>query len=242
MNNNLNLNLQISLEGLDNLVKTATQMEESAKKQEEFTGEVGFNQLDKFKKIVKGVAKKYSSKWVDQDDLEQELWIKVLSLLEDVDGDETKLDESLVAKVCFRRAVDYYRYCRRRYEANIELVTDEDRTSLEGDMDYDPTKLLKTHGLIDQGTYTLVKEVLDLFEEGTKEHKYIVAKLYSHGLLDEEVFGKSFELPEAPKAPKNVDDEIDYCAMLGYNNKKISGSWINKKRQMREVIGKYLGR
>lgn len=236
------VNVKITLEGLENLLETATAMETAAKNQEVFEGEVGLSKVDKFRKIVEGVAKKYQSKWVSREDLEQELWIKVLTMIEDCGGDESNLDENLVAKACFRKAIDYYRYCRRRYEANVALFTEDDKTELEGDLEYDPSKLLKTHGIIDQGTYTMVNEVLGLFEEGTKEYRYIVAKLYSHGLLDEEVYGRSFELPEKPKAPRNVDDEIDYCAMLGYNSKKISGSWINKKRQMRVVIEEYLGR
>lgn len=200
------------------------------------------SKIEKYKKIVAGVARKYESKWVSREDLEQELWIKVLEMLEAVDGDENKLDCNLVAKACFRKAVDYYRYCRRRYEANVKLECDDaDRTELQGDLEYDPSKLLATRGLIDQNMYTMVKEIIDMFEEGSKERQYIEMKLYHFGIIDEENYGE-VTLPGEPKAPKNTDDKIDFVAMLGYNNRKISGSWIRKEREMRRIIGEYLGR
>ena len=66
---------------LDEVLSMARKAAEDLNKTEE-------NRLEKFKAIVKGISKKYASKYVDRDDLEQELWIVVLELVQSVGGEE----------------------------------------------------------------------------------------------------------------------------------------------------------
>ena len=193
--------------------------------------------MEKFGKIVKGVARKYHSKWVNGEDLEQELWIKVLEMIGDSDGED--LDANLVAKACFRRAVDYYRYCRRRYEANCSYDAWTDAgDELGQEVDY--SKLLKTHNLVKDTELVTVREVLELFPEDSKERLYIEMKLFYYGDLDPEYWDRTVILPEEGTAKDGSYKEVDFLKLLGYKGQKIPGSWIVKKNSMRQVIDNYL--
>ena len=229
MNNNINLsNIDELINKVDDQIKQVESPESNSE-----------SRMDAFTRIVKGVAKKYASQWIDQDDLEQELWVKTLELIADAGGEE-HLDPNLVAKACYRVAVDYYRYCRRRYDANVEYIAETGDDDASSTVDY--AKLYKTHGIVKDTDYTFFREVIDLFEVGSKERKYAIMKLYDYGELDPEVFDEEVELPTVGTAKNGDFKEVDYLALLGYNPRRIAGSWIGKKNCMRAVIDRYLGK
>lgn len=236
--------MELNLRGLESLVESTNKALEMAQNNEEVTLGIDNSEndeklLEKYSRIVKGVAKKYASKWVSREDLEQVLWIKVLEVVKDCGGLENT-NQSLISRCCFNKAVDFYRKSRKDYETNGSLEVELERP--EGQLEYDEGKLLANSRFTNesQQVYMLVKEVVNLFPEGSKERKYVEMRLYNAGLLDSELFGE-VEIPGTPKSHKNVDDKIDFMPLIGYNGKKISGGWINRENSMKEIIHNYLG-
>ena len=198
---------------------------ESIEVQETTTSEtIKSAKMDAFSRIIKGVARKYKSKWVDQEDLEQELWILVMGLVDSHSLD--KLEPAYVAKCCYRKAVDVYRYSRRRYEANIKL-TDEEKSEL---CDLHPHQ----EGFMDKIIY---EEYMNMFEKDSKEYKYIAIKLYQNGMMNESVI---IELGLSPDEVCEMELNSDIMIALGYNSPH-PGSWTSKKRAMRDQARVYLG-
>lgn len=227
------MNNSINLKSLEQLVSEAESRVSRASEEP-----VKENKMDTFRRIVEGIARKYASKWVDREDLEQELWIKVLEMVAACGGDENQLDDDLVAKACYREAVDYYRYCRRRYESTAAYIPE----AFEGedcDVTEDYTKYYKTHGLVKDTDYAMITEAVNLFAEGSKEREYAIMKLYYYGDLDPEFWGH-VDLPEEGTAKNGDYREVDFLKMLGYKGNKIPGSWIVKRNEMRRIIEEYL--
>lgn len=193
----------------------------------------------KFHKIVSGVARKYASKWVSREDLEQVLWVKVLEVVEGCGG-IANTSGNLIATCCYRAAVDYYRKSRKDYETNTSF--EYEATNNDGTLAYDESKLVSSNKFRNQSQelYVMVQEVLNLFPEGSKERTYIEMRLYNAGLMDPELF-EEVQLPGQPKTHNNVDDKIDFLPLIGYNSKKISGGWINRENKMKQAIHEYLG-
>lgn len=241
--------MKFSLENLDSILEGAGALVTSIEKGEPVEERPSFKYhgsettdetIVKFGRIVSGVAKKYASKWVSGEDLEQILWVKVLEVIEGVGGVENT-SENLISRCCFNAAVDFYRKSRKDYETNASLEIELEKP--EGELEYDEGKLVSCNRFRNesQETYILVKEVLDLFPEDSKERKYVEMRLYNAGLLDQSLF-EEVELPGLPKSHRNVDDKIDFMPHIGYNGKKISGGWINRENAMKKVVHEYLGR
>lgn len=87
--------------------------------------------------------------------------------------------------------------------------------------------------------YTLIHQTIELFEVGSKERIYAIAKLLDEGLLELDDKYAS----EIKDEYMNLSDykEANFCSLLGYNAKKVSGSWLSKKKAMRQTIASSLG-
>jgi len=220
---------KFSLEGLDQLIKNAEQMK---KKSNDL-------KMQNFEEIIQGVARKYASKWCDRDDLEQDLWVKVLEVIRDCGGIEN-VDEKLVARVAYNRAVDLYRYHRRRYEANAEYIegssVEMDDSNGNGDNCEDYFDSLKSDKFIKGIDLILIKEAINLFSVGTRERKYIVLKLVDNGVID---FGLLDPCDRAVYEHVDGDTEADYIKALGYKS-HCPGSWTCKKREIERIVKEYL--
>lgn len=226
--NMMNNGIDFNLNDLEKLIKSAEEMKKEAEVDSEKAAAKA--KMDHFTRIVKGVSRKYASKWVDREDLEQDLWVRVLELVDACGGIEYT-DEKLVASVCYKKAVDVYRYCRRRYESNVRLIDNQD-----GDSD-GPDYFDSLHNSIDNIMDTLLfKEVIEVFDQGSKERKYIVIKLVSSGVIDKRYLNKEdqelFKLPDG-------DTEADILRVLGYKS-HCPGSWTVKKRTMESIIKEFL--
>ena len=227
--NNINGVINFTLEGLNELIQTAEKMKKDA----------NHSKMENFTRIVKGVAKKYgSTNWIDREDLEQDLWVKVLTLIDENGGIEN-VNESMVSRVCWNKAVDAYRYSRRRYESTCEFIEnmDSDDDSDDGVKDNGPDYFdCKNNSIPNIQDIIFFKEALDLFPSGSRERKYVLMKLVSDGALPLSYVDKEdmliLEIP-------NGDTEADYIACLGYKS-HCPGSWTCKKRDMRQVVDKFL--
>lgn len=229
-----NSGLNFSASDLEKLVNDTKRIKEDANEQK----------MLKFTQIVKGVARKYAYgvSWIEQDDLEQDLWVKVLTLIEDCGGIEN-VDEKLVANVCWNKAVDSYRYSRRRWDSKAQYIEGSDNNlemdnwdnMSKGMEDYfdalHSDKFIKAVDLI------LFKEVIDLFEVGSRERKYVVLKLVNGGVLD---ISHLDPWDRALVAIPDEETEAGYIHLLGYKS-HCPGSWTCKKREIERVIKEFLG-
>lgn len=256
----LNNGNQISIEGLVGLAKNIveTNMNQQAESkfesvEEELLEEIetspkkvsryGYVEGDpmyELERIIEGVARKYAVQnyGVDQEDLEQELWIVAVEKFLNKVDDPSEINFRLFARCCWNRAVDIYRYSRRRhdsksaYEEGSKSSDDSDPTKSTDDVDYQqssPRRFSKANDV------AFIKEAIDLFPKGSRERKYVVTKLYMYGEVDETMVDPSeLELPEG-------DTEVDVVHMLGYKSHDPA-SWRKKKNQIRKDIYKFIGR
>lgn len=193
------------------------------------------SEMDRYTKIVKGVARKYAVEnfGVEREDLEQDLWLKVCELTK---GGTEFPDEGLVAKCLWNVAVDRYRYHRRRRDSKAEYLEgtedDSDATSKKAE------EIRLNSGRCFQSPMDaiLIKEVIDLFPKHSKERKYVVTKLYMNGEIDPSTYGDDDEL-ELPES----DSEADIMRLLGFKSGR-PGSWTSRKNEIRRIIYRYLGK
>lgn len=188
-------------------------------------------QMLKIKEIIEGVARKYSaqSNYIEYDDLHQELWIVALKLIRDCGGVQNT-NPKLVARSCFNKAVDYYRFHRRRYDSKAEYL-EESGDSLTEKLS--SPRMVAEKGLNVDGVLT-VSEIIDLFPKDSRERKYVVAKLYNEGLLE------NLDIPDELGLPSG-DTEGDFVRYIGYNSPRPA-SWGKKKYYMKRAIYEYLGK
>ena len=225
---------------LDDLMKVAKNISEQANPelailneiQENASNELNEDKMETFTRIVKGVAKKYSIEnfGVEREDLEQDLWIKVLELINSCGGIENT-DPRLVAKSCWNTAVDKYRYHRRRRDSKAEYL---EGTEDDSDLAITSNNIQnsKCRNCMDE---ILIQEAIDLFPKGSRERKYVVTKLYMYGEIDPSTYigDDELELPED-------DSEAAVLKLLGYKS-KYPASWGAMKHKMRYEIYRYLG-
>lgn len=181
-----------------------------------------------FEKIVKGVSRKYASIYVDREDLEQELWLVVIDRVNDAGGAENA-DPRFIAKCCYNKAVDFYRYSRRRKDSSARLIEEaESGEDSDSELGINYCKFESGYDKV------IIHEVIDLFPIGSRERKYVVTKLYMYGEISEkDGLPDELELPEG-------DTEADVLKLLGYNSRYPS-SWGKLKYQIRDKIYRYLG-
>ena len=180
-----------------------------------------FEEIDR---IVKGVSRKYSStKWMEYEELYQELWIKVSEVLKS--NPEASL--KLIARCCFNSAVDLYRYSRRRYEANSEYVED-------GGFEENPT--LSKVEFKSQNTNLLIREILDMFAPDSIERNFILVRLYISGTIDKHDFDNDSILDKLPEG-KITDREL--ALILGFKSSRPP-KWVSTKRNVKSIILDFL--
>ena len=228
--------MKFSVEGMDELIgaiKEAVEKKTQAQSKEE--------KMKQFEDIINGVARKYFSygkqgaKYLSQEDAVQELWVRILELIRDCGGVENT-DANLVARIAYNKAVDLFRFHQRRYDSKAEFFEGNEYEWDHSDRVPDYFEALYSDKFIKGYDLVLYKEVIDLFEIGSKERKYIVLKLVNSGLL------KKSDLDPWDRAEVAIperEDEESYIHELGYKS-HAPGSWIVKKRNMYTMIVEFL--
>lgn len=214
---------------LDDVLEMARKVVEDAQRSNEA-------RMDQFRGIVEGVARKYASKYCDREDLEQELWVVVLELIQ-AHGGEQNVDPRLVAKSCYNKAVDFYRYHRRRKDSTVRMI--EESESDDADMSWHGEQAESSNGfMIGKGRTgqeeVVIKEVIDLFPPESRERKYVVTKLYMYGEID-----KGTGLADVLELPED-DTEEAIIKLCGFKS-RYPASWGKMKYGIREKIYRYLG-
>lgn len=200
--------------------------------------------VERFSGIVNGISRKYSSQWVDAEDLAQEIWLKTLE--ESKRCGET-LDARQVARMGFNKAVDVYRYERRRYDSKAEFLDEIDEGGSSG-----ATESKLSHSTFTTGQSTAeVKEIINLFEKGTNERKYVLVKAYLFGALDPDIDNQLVNEaePEMNKIPTmdadssenaRLSDDLLAREVFGQKSGGKSGSFCAMKRTVKSTIKEYL--
>lgn len=205
--------------------------------------------VKKYEKIVKGIAWKYSLNdnmtRYSREDLEQDMWLKICELT--IDSEELP-DEAFIAKCLWRHVTDKYRYHRRRAKTQVPASTEaqiegssnsEESSERDADFGIAESDWIERWKPMNADDYVMIHDVINLFEEGSKERRYAIAKLLDEGLLElsdkyaSEVVNDYLDLPNYKEA--------NFCSLVGYNSKKVSGSWLSKKNSMRSVVKSKLG-
>ncbi len=167
--------------------------------------------------IIQGVSRKYTSRWVDKGDLEQELWCRLMYLVEYY-GDN--LNKHIVAKSMFNQAVTVYRQERKSRE-NRKMFIDEMHRD-----DY-VTPFFKVD---------TVQELKKLFPKGSVERKYMLTKLLLSGDIDE----KDIDMEDEGVFIPSSDKEIAIIReVLGFSSDR-PGTLYYKKQSMKHTIEDFL--
>ena len=181
-------------------------------------------EMAKYENIIRSVAGKYGRDWcLTFDDVYSELYFKVLTL-----GNENgweNLNESLVAKICFNKAVDLYRSAKRKWKREIS------ETAILGDVENGSSKI-GTPEEVEQ--LVLISQFVRMYKPESRERKYLTIRLVSENLLPEE-----YALEIGIKVPAGKIQDWKISEMLGLSPR--SKSFERMKKALREELVDYLG-
>lgn len=181
-------------------------------------------EMAKYENIIRSVAGKYGRDWcLTFDDVYSELYFKVLTL-----GNENgweNLNESLVAKICFNKAVDLYRSAKRKWKREIS------ETAILGDVENGSSKI-GTPEEVEQ--LVLISQFVKMYNPESRERKYLTIRLVSENLLPEE-----YALEIGIKVPAGKIQDWKISEMLGLSPR--SKSFERMKKALREELVDYLG-
>lgn len=194
---------------------------------------------EKVAEIVNGVARKYGRAYgLNVEDLAQDLWVKLLEcgLL-----DTPNPNFDLIAKTCFNRAVDIYRFERRRYDRKGTYESEEAVAFSASEV---------TSGAFSRNRasyrqpekYIELVEMIELFEQGSRERKFVVAKAYYEGVISMRE-ALEFEPSLTREALESLGDKEDTFAWILGLSACGSGSYRSLKRKIKARLQEYvLGR
>ena len=181
-------------------------------------------EMAKYDKIIRSIAGKYGRDWcLTFDEVYSELCFKILTMANDIGWEN--LNPSLVAKICYNRAVDIYRMAKRRWKRNMS------ENVLLGDVENGSSKI----GTSEEAEQTvLVSQFVNLYNKESRERKYLVIRLVSENLLP---YRFATELGIEIPAGKIPDWRIS--EMIGLSPR--SKSFERMKKLLHEELVDYLG-
>ncbi|AMM45017.1 hypothetical protein SP15_217 [Bacillus phage SP-15] len=192
---------------------------------------------EKVTQIVKGVSRKYGREFgIETSDLEQELWLK---LLEISDGEKVP-NEKIVARTSYNKAVDVYRYERRRWDSKTDMVSDETVSAWAREIGNSRNPLMAERPFRQPEKFFEIKEMVEQFEIGSKERKFVVMKGYIEGVFE---LNEAVELEPTIDAERLVhmeDSEHRMARELGWSSSG-SGSYRSMKKKARKIVRSYFG-
>lgn len=194
---------------------------------------------EKVTEIVQGVSRKYGKEFgIETSDLEQELWLK---LLEEADKNEGQmLNEKLTARTSYNKAVDVYRYERRRWDAKADMVSDETVSTWAREVCTRRNPMMAVDVFREPEKFFEIKEMVEQFEQGSRERKFVVMKGYIEGVFD---LDEAFELEptiDTERLEFMEDSEHRMSKMLGYSGSG-SGGYRKVKKSVRKIVRNYFG-
>lgn len=186
--------------------------------------EKNIKEMSRYENIIRSVAGKYGRDWcLTFDDLYSELCYKILKLGNE-NGWET-LNESLVAKICFNRAVDLYRSAKRKWQREIS------ETSILSDVENGSSKI----GTPEEAEQlVLISQFVKMYRPESRERKYLTIRLVSENLLP-----KKYALEIGVTVPAGKVPDWKISELLGLSPR--SKSFDKMKKALHEELMDYLG-
>lgn len=177
--------------------------------------------------IIQGIsfrtAYKFKTKTVDE--LSQELWVTVLEKERKAGYD---LDLDLVARICYDKIVDLQRYeSRRNYISIEELMLKEEEERLLRKPTTSRVKLYSKFEDPDNVTKILLKDLIDMFPEGSKERTFLEYWSTSSRFTDYDIEGNG--------KFNGGYTESDLAHKLGYAGTS-SGGYKKFRSKMRTLV------
>lgn len=188
-----------------------------------------------FYDMVKGIARKASKKLFDRDvdDIEQDLWVKILEVEERKGG--KPLDPSLAAKICWDYVADMQRQDIRARD-HVALSMDSD---LLDDLDTDQEGGVNpVGGQRDRGDYDSmlkIHELYDKFPIGSKERTYLDFWGNASGVMPNDR-----AVPELTPTGQERYSENTLAKMLGFAS-QADRQYRRFKRNMQDIIRDHIG-
>ena len=181
-------------------------------------------EMMKYETIIRSIAGKYGRDWcLSFDDVYSELCFKILTLGNE-NGWET-LNKSLVAKVCYNKAVDLYRSAKRRWQKEIS------ETAIISDVENGSSKI----GTPEEAEQLLlISQFVKMYKPESRERKYLVIRLVSEDILPEE-----YALEIGIQVPAGKIQDWKISEMLGLSPR--SKSFERMKKALHEELVDYLG-
>lgn len=197
----------------------AVELDEKQLRQKKNTEEMA-----KYENIIRSVAGKYGRDWcLTFDDVYSELCYKILTLGNE--GGWENLNESMVAKICFNKAVDLYRAARRKWKREIS------ESAIAGDVENGASKI----GTPEEAEQLLlISQFVDMYKPESRERKYLIIRLVSENLLP-----KRYALEIENGIPSGKLQDWKISEMLGLSPR--SKSFERMKKALHEELVDYLG-
>ena len=181
-------------------------------------------EMARYENIIRSVAGKYGRDWcLTFDDVYSELCFKILTLGND-NGWEN-LNESMVAKICFNKAVDLYRKAKRKWKREISEM------AIIGDVENGSSKI----GTPEEAEQlVLISQFVEMYKPESRERKYLTIRLVSENLLPEE-----YAVKIGIEVPSGKIQDWKISEMLGLSPR--SKSFERMKKALHEELVDYLG-
>lgn len=177
--------------------------------------------------VVERVAKHYNPSLHSYllADIRQEIWMKLLE-----SNQLSKILEEhstgYLYVTCNNIAIDLYR------KETVRHIREEEYLSDIYDEDHITKNLITYHA--EYELTPLIIDVLNLYEDNTKEKMYLVLRLKSAGLITNENFPEYSNIdPARGETEESISRELGYTC-------KSSGTLWKKKRRMKSVIRDYV--
>ena len=182
-------------------------------------------QMLRYDEIIRGVSGKYGKDWcLTFDEVYSELCYKILKL--GVDAGWENLNEKMVAKICYNKAVDVFRAAKRRWGRTMT----EAAILAEGNNEATHSK----HGNPeDSETKILYIQFLESYHKESRERKYLTIKMVSEQLLP-------------PKYAEELGIEIPHYEMRDWEISEMLGlhprskSFQRMKNRLEEEMKDFL--
>lgn len=194
----------------------------------------------KVSQIVKGVARKYGGQFgIDSNDLEQEVWLKLLEESNRSNPDKI-LNPRMTARISYNKAVDVYRKERRRWDSKADMVSDDNISKIAINIVTHKNHLMITNPFVSPEKALEIRELVDQFQRGTKERKFLVMKAYIEGVLEMEEVTELEPSIDPGRLAMMEDSEHRMARELGWSGSG-SGSYRKLKKSVRRIISTYFG-
>ena len=209
-----------------NLSELLTKKPVEEKTPAQIAKETNSREMARYDQIIRSIAGKYGRDWcLTFDEVYSELCYKILNL--GVANGWENLNENLVSRICYNRAVDLFRAAKRRQDREVSetiiLTKQEDEVT--------HSKI----GTVEEAEQNLMyDEFVHQFNPESRERRYLVIKMVSEGLISERY---AVELGLPVRCGSRIPD-YQISEMLGLHPR--SRSFGRMKKEVREEFLDYI--